>query len=313
MRAVEYDRYGAASVLEVRDVPRPVPARGEVLVRVRAAALNPKDVIVRSGRFSLLAGRRFPKRVGFDWSGEIAEMGPGVEGVALGTACFGMLGGYQGGACAEYLLTRPETFAAKPARLDHVAAAAAPLAASTALQALRDLAHVRPGARVLINGASGGVGVFAIQVAKVLGAHVTTTSSAANLELCHRLGADVSLDYRATDALAGDERYDAVLDVFGNRTLAEARRVLGARGAFVKTVPKVRDLLDVAWTRLSWPRAYLVVVRPRARDLALVARWLDEGKVVPVVDAVYPLERIAEAEAHVETKHTRGKVVVTVP
>lgn len=312
MRAVEYDRYGPASVLEVRDVPRPVPGRGEILVRVRAAALNPKDVVVRGGRFRLLSGHRFPKRVGFDWSGEIAEVGPGVEGVGVGAAYFGMLDGYQGGACAEYLVTTPEASAPKPSRLDHAAAAAAPLAASTALQALRDLARVGPGARVLVHGASGGVGVFAIQIAKILGAHVTTTSGAANLALCRRLGADVSLDYRVTDPLAGDRRFDVVFDVFGNRTLREARRVLGSRGVLVKTVPRVRDLLDVALTRLSRPRAYLVVVRPRARDLALIAGWLDEGKVVPVVDAAYPLDRIAEAEAHVETKHTRGKVVVTV-
>jgi NADPH:quinone reductase-like Zn-dependent oxidoreductase len=281
-------------------------------VRVHAAALNPKDVVVRSGRFRLLSGRRFPKRVGFDWSGEIAEVGPGVEGVAVGAAYFGMLGGYQGGACAEYLVTRPGASAPKPSRLDHAAAAAAPLAASTALQALRNVARVHAGARVLVNGASGGVGVFATQIAKLLGAHVTTTSGAANLELCRSLGADVALDHRATDALAGPERYDVIFDVFGNRTLREARAALGARGVYVKTVPRPRDLLDVARTRLSWPRAHLVVVRPRARDLRVIARWLDDGKLVTVVDATYPLERIADAEAHVATKHTRGKVIVTV-
>jgi NADPH:quinone reductase-like Zn-dependent oxidoreductase len=122
----------------------------------------------------------------------------------------------------------------------------------------------------------------------------------------------VALDYRAADPLAGPGRFDVVFDVFGNRTLREARRVLTAHGVFVKTVPKPRDLLDVVRTRFSFPRARLVIVRPRARDLELIARWLDEGKIVPVVERVYPLDRIAEAEAHVETKHTRGKVVVSV-
>ncbi len=312
MKAVEYDRYGSASVLAVRDVPRPGAGRGELLVRVRAAALNPKDVIVRSGKFRLLSGRKFPKRVGFDWSGEIAEVGPGVTGVAIGAAYYGMLGGYQGGACAEYVVVRPAECAPKPARLGHLEAAAAPLAASTALQALRDVAHLGPGMRLLVHGASGGVGVFAIQVAKLLGAHVTSASSAANLELCRKLGADVALDYQAADPLAGPGRFDVVFDVFGNRTLREARRVLTARGVFVKTVPRPRDLLDVVRTRFSFPRAHLVIVRPRARDLELIARWLDEGTVVPVVERAYPLDRIAEAEAHVETKHTRGKVVVSV-
>jgi len=296
----------------VREVPRPSPGRAEILVRVRAAALNPKDVIIRSGKFRFLSGRRFPKRVGFDWSGEIAEVGPGVTGLPLGAAYYGMLDGYQGGACAEYLVVRPAQCAPKPTRLDHVEAASAPLAASTALQALRDVAHLEPGMRLLVNGASGGVGVFAIQIAKLLGAHVTSASSAANIELCRRLGADVTLDYRAVDPLAGPERFDVVFDVFGNRTLPEARSALTARGVFVKTVPKVRDLLDVARTRFSFPRAHLVIVRPRARDLELIARWLDEGKVVPVVERTFALDRIIEAEAHVETKHTRGKVVVSV-
>lgn len=311
MRAAEYDRYGPASVLVVRDVPRPRPRRGELLVRVRAAALNPKDVIVRSGRFRLLSGGRFPKRVGFDWSGEVAEVGAGVEGVPLGTAYYGMLDGFQGGACAEYLAVHPSGCAPGPSRLGHVEAASAPLAASTALQALRDLARLGPGMRLLVNGASGGVGTFAIQVAKLLGAHVTAASSARNLELCRRLGADVAFDYRATDPLSAPERFDVVLDVFGNRTLQEARRVLPPHGVFVTTVPRLGAFLDVARSRLSPPRAELVLVRPRAADLRLIAAWLDEGKLVPVVEQAYPLDRIAEAEAHVETKHTRGKVVVT--
>jgi NADPH:quinone reductase-like Zn-dependent oxidoreductase len=312
LKAVEYDRYGPASVLAVREVPRPSPGRGEILVRVRAAALNPKDVVVRSGKFRLLSGRRFPKRVGFDWSGEIAAVGRGVTGVPIGAAYYGMLDGFQGGACAEYLVARAAECAPKPSRLDHVEAAAAPLAASTALQALRDVAHLEPGMRLLVHGASGGVGVFAIQIAKVLGAHVTSASSAANVELCRKLGADVALDYRAVDPLAAPARFDVVFDVFGNRSLPEARRALRPRGAFVKTVPKLRDVLDVVRTRFSFPRAHFVVVRPRARDLELVARWLDDGKVVPVVERTFALDRIVEAEAHVETKHTRGKVVVSV-
>ena len=311
MKVVEYDRYGPARVLVIRDVPRPSPRRGEILVRVRAAALNPKDVVVRSGKFRVLSGRRFPKRVGFDWSGEIAEVGAGVIGVPIGAAYYGMLDGYQGGTCAEYLVVRPAECAPKPSRLDHVQAAATPLAASTALQALRDIAHLEAGMRLLINGASGGVGVFAIQIAKLLGAHVTSASSATNLELCRKLGADVALDYRAADPLAGPERFHVVFDVFGNRTLREARRVLLSRGIFVKTVPKPRDLLDIALTHFSFPRVHLVRVRPRVRDLELIARWLDDEKVISVVDNTYPLERIVQAEAHVETKHTRGKVVVS--
>jgi NADPH:quinone reductase-like Zn-dependent oxidoreductase len=313
VKAVEYDRYGAASVLVLRDVQRPVARRGEVLVRVRAASLNPKDVLIRSGKFRMISGSRFPKRVGFDWAGEIAAVGPGVDGVRIGAAYYGFLDGYQGGACAEYLVARLGESAPMPSRLDFLEAAAVPLAASTALQALRDVAHVQRGTRLLVHGASGGVGVFAIQIAKhVLGAHVTTTSGEANLALCRRLGADVALDYRSADPLAGGERFDVVFDVFGNRRFAEARPVLDRRGVYVKTVPKARDFLDIARTLVTFPRARLIVVRPRARDLAFVGQCVDEGTVVPVVDKAYPLDRIAEAQQHVETKHTRGKVVVRV-
>lgn len=312
MRAVEYDRYGPASVLVARDVPRPAPRRGELLVRVRAAALNPKDVLVRAGKFPLLSGRRFPKRVGFDWAGEIAEVGAGVAGVAPGAAYYGMLDGFQGGACAEFLSVRPGTCAPKPGSLDFERAAAVPLAASTALQALRDVARVAPGMRVLVNGASGGVGAFAIQIARILGARVTTTSSAGNLDLCRRLGADVALDYRAVDPLAGPDPFDVVLDVFGNHRFRDARRALARRGVYVSTVPKAHLLLAAARTLLTWPRARLVAVRARAADLALIARHVDEGRLVPVVEHVFPLDRIVEAEEQVGSKHTRGKVVVRI-
>ncbi len=312
MKAVEYDQYGPTSVLRVREVPQPKPGRGEILVRVHAAALNPKDVLVRAGKLRLLSGGRFPKRVGFDWAGEIAAVGEGVTGVPAGAAYYGMLGGFQGGTCAEYLVARLDQSAAKPTTLDFEHAAAIPLAASTALQALRDLGHVQDGIRVLVNGASGGVGVFAVQLAKILGAHVTATSSAANLELCRRLGADVALDYRAADPLSGVDRYDVVFDVFGNRCYREARGALARRGVYVTTVPKAHVLLDAARTLLTWPRARLVAVRPRSRDLAFLADCATQGKLAPLVEHVFPLERIAEAEEQVATWHTRGKVIVRV-
>jgi NADPH:quinone reductase-like Zn-dependent oxidoreductase len=310
MKAAEYDRYGPATVLAVRDVPRPRAGRGELLIRVRAAALNPKDVVVRSGKFRLFSGKRFPKRVGFDWAGQVEEVGAGVRGIPVGAAYWGMLDGYQGGACAEYLAVKPGDCAPKPARLDFVQAAALPLAASTALQALRDVARAERGMRVLVHGASGGVGVFAIQLAKLLGLHVTTTSGGANAPFCRSLGADVALDYRAADPLSSGDRFDVVFDVFGNRSFAAARPALARRGVYVKTVPKPRDFLDVALTSFGQRRARLVVVRPRAQDLAFLAAAVDEGRLVPVVHEVYPLERIVEAEQQVETKHTRGKVVV---
>jgi NADPH:quinone reductase-like Zn-dependent oxidoreductase len=312
MKAVEYDRYGGPEVLRLVDAPRPRPGQGELLVRVRAAALNPKDVMVRSGKFRVLSGSRFPKRVGFDWAGEIEEVGPGVTGVAPGSAWYGMLDGFQGGACAEYLVVRRDQAAPKPPSLGFPEAAAVPLAASTALQALRLVAKVKPGNRVLVNGASGGVGSFAIQIAKLSGAHVTATASAANLDLCRRLGADDALDYRAADPLSGGDRFDVVFDVFGNRSFGEARRALVKGGMFVSTVPAPRVFLATALTLLTRTRAAFVMVRARADSLERLAEYVDDGKLAPVVEHVFPLERIAEAEAQVGSKHNRGKVVVTI-
>lgn len=313
MRAAVYDRYGPPSVLEVRDVPAPAPRRGEVLVRVRAAALNPKDLLVRAGKLRWASGRRFPKYVGYDWAGEAVAIGPGVTGVRAGDALYGMIQAMRGGACAEYAAVKAGECAPIPAGLDFERAAAIPLAAQTALQALRDLGRVGRGARVLVNGASGGVGVFAIQVAKALGARVTTTSSAPNLEQCRALGADEALDYAAVDALATGARYDVVFDVFGNRRFADARRALDAGGVYVSTVLRAHVFAAVLRTAvLARRRARLVVVRSNRADLERVARLVEGGEVRPVIDSVFPLADIAAASERLATKHARGKVVVRV-
>ena len=312
MKAVEYDRYGSAEVLRLRDVPRPSAGRGEVLVRVHAAALNPKDVLVRSGKFRLLSGRRFPKRVGFDWAGEVQEVGADVESVAPGARWYGMLDGWQGGACAEYLAANLAESAPMPGTLDYEQGAALPLVGSTALQALRDVAGLAPGMRVLVHGGSGGVGSIAIQIARLLGGHVTATASGEGMELCRRLGADAVVDHRAQDALTSAEPYDVVFDVFGNLRFKDARRALTHRGSYVSTVPRRDVLLQTVLTRFSRQRCRLVAVRPRANDLAALTAWVEAGKLEPVVREVFPLDRIGEAEAAAATKHTHGKIIVRI-
>ncbi|MGH7326694.1 MAG: NAD(P)-dependent alcohol dehydrogenase [Candidatus Rokuibacteriota bacterium] len=313
MRRVEYNAYGDSSVLRLQEVPVPRPGRGEILIRVHAAALNPKDVLVRLGKFSLLAGRRFPKRVGSDWAGVVAEVGAGVDGIRPGDALFGMIQSWgAAGTCAEYVTARAAECAPKPEGLSFEEAAAVPLAALTALQALRDVARVQAGSRVLLNGAAGGVGVFAIQLARALGGHVTTTSSAGNLALCRDLGAHVALDYAAQDVLARGEPYDVIFDIFGNRRFADARRALTPRGTFVATVPHRHVLLAVALTLLARQRARLVVVRSRAADLRALGHHVAAGRLRPVIDRVYPLAEIAAAQDHLATRHARGKVVIQV-
>ncbi len=305
MRVVEYDRYGGPDVLRVRTREIPRPKAGQVLVRVHAAALNPKDVLVRAGRFKAITGFRFPRRVGFDWAGEIAE------GEGEGRALFGMMNGWRGGACAEYAVVEHDELADKPVSLSWTDAAAIPLAGLTALQALRDQGRVHAGAHVLVNGASGGVGVYAVQIAKSLGARVIAVTSARNRELVRSLGADEALDYEVTDLRALRD-LDVFFDVFGNRSFAFARPTLVADGIYISTVPKAHVIRDAILTTFAKKRARLARVRSRTADLEHLARMVEAGELRPVVDRVLPLEAVADAHRHIATKRARGKVVLSI-
>lgn len=313
MQQIRLTGFGGPEVLELAEVARPQPERGEVLVRLHAAGINPKDCMVRKGKFRAFTGARFPQGLGHDFAGEVVALGPGVSEPALETPVFGMRNGWRVGAYAEYAVARTDELAPMPAGLDWTQAAAVPLAALTALQALRDLAHTAPGDEVLINGASGGVGTFAVQIAAALGARVTAVCSARNAELVRGLGASAVHDYNDADPLDLPARYDAFFDVFGNKSFPRARRRLKLRGTYVTTVP---NAANVAWhlaTRLSpLQRARLVVVKSRRADLATLAAWIEAGQLHPVVDRSYPLDQAGEAHAYIETKRARGKVVLVV-
>lgn len=312
MRRIEMSRFGAADVLQLAEVPRPRPARGEVLIRVRAAGVNPKDCMVRKGKFQLFTGTRFPQGLGHDFAGEIAELGPGVDHLAPGTAVFGMQNGWRVGAYADYAIARPDALAHLPAGLAWEQAAAVPLAAQTALQALRDLADVGQGSRVLINGASGGVGTFAVQIAHALGAHVTAVCSQRNAELVRGLGADTVHDYNQTDPIDRDEAFDTWFDAFGNKSFPRTRAALTRHGQYITTVPSRANLGWSLATIVSiGRRGRLVLVHSRRRDLETLADWLRTGALHPIVECTYPLAQAAQAHDLIETKRVRGKVVLT--
>lgn len=315
MRALVYDRYGGLDVLQLRDMPLPEAGRGELLVRVRAAALNPKDSFVRKGRFRVVSGRSFPKRVGADVAGEVVARGPGVEGLEAGTDVFGMLQEwtYRRGTLAEYVAIKASEVARMPSSLSFEEAAALPLVSLTALQALRDVAKVRAGDAVCIHGASGGVGTAAIQIAAALGAMVTTTSSAVNRDLCRSLGATDTLDYAVDAPFSGARKYRVVLDAFGNQSLDRVRRALTGDGMYVTTVPSARIVRDAMRTLVGKQRARLVVVKPRTADLDTIAGLVAEQKLRPVIDRVVPFVDAIDGMRHLETKRSRGKIVVTVP
>jgi len=313
MRAVIFNQFGGTEVLEIADIEKPTISADEVLVRVRAAAVNPKDTFVRKGRFQIFTGKQFPLQLGYDFAGEVAAIGNTVTGYEQGQTVFGMLDCWQGRTCAEYVAVGTDNLADMPDALSFEKAAAIPLTASTSLQALRDEANIKDGDHVGINGASGGVGAMAVQIAKLFGTRVTAISSAVNHDFLTELGADTCIDYHDADVAAGEQRFDIFFDVFGNQPFKRIKPVLTRTGTWVSTVVKSHVFISQWVTRLfGRQKARQVVVKARHVDLALIRDWVAAGQLRPIVQDVFPLDKIKEAHAQQETKHTRGKIVVTI-
>ena len=317
MKAVWIERFGGSEVLTCGDRPTPRPAAREVLVAVHAASVNPRDWMIRSGTYVLRALLpRLPFILGSDVAGVVAAVGGQVRRFRPGDRVFAMRPSTDGfGAYAEYVPVRESAVASLPASLDFVPAAAMPLAGLTALQALRDLARLRPGQRVVVVGAVGGVGHYGVQIARALGAaRVTGVCSAANRELALELGCDEVLDYRTTRYQEVLREQDVVFDTIGRGHLRLAAPALNRRGAYLTTVPSGRAIASSIATSV-WPwgrRSRIVVVRARGRDLELLAGWAESGALRSIVDRVAPLERVAELHDHSRTFRTRGKNVIAV-
>ncbi|MFT3927059.1 MAG: NAD(P)-dependent alcohol dehydrogenase [Myxococcales bacterium] len=311
MKAVVYRKYGPADVAHWEDIEEPRCGPAEMLVAVEAAALNPKDVLVRKGKYALLSGKQFPKRLGLDFAGRVTAVGPGVPNERLGKRVFGFFGGFRAlrGSLVDRVVVTQGEVAVVADRVSAEDAAATGLAGSTALQALRDDGKLQRGERVLVIGASGGVGSFAVQLAKKLGATVAASASVRNRELLVSLGADQVLDYASQRAL-GDGPYDLVLDCFGKARADALRPVLAPGGRFVSLVPSAGIVGDIARGVVSGPRTRLTAVRSRQRDLALLASWLDDGSLRPSIERVYARDELIEAMQHLETRRARGKLVV---
>jgi len=322
MKACVYDRYGSPDVLELKEVGVPVPGDDEVLVQVGAASIQPYDWHFMRGLplfVRLINGLRRPKKatiVGSDVAGTVASVGRNVARFRPGDEVFGEV---NTGGCAEYISVHEDKLASKPVNLTFGQAAAVPLAAMTALQALRDSGEVGPGRRVLINGASGGVGTFAVQIAKSLGAEVTGVCSARNVDMVRSLGADHVVDYGERDFARGADRYDVIVDNM-DRSLSDLRRALTPRGTVVLVGGSngrwINGLGRVLKARLLAPlvRQNLRPCQEKAtkEDLAVLKELIEAGKVKPVIDRTFTLSETPEAMRYLETGRARGKVVVTV-
>jgi len=323
VNAIVQDRYGPpGEVLTLREVEPPSVTDDQVLLRVRAAAIHPGDWMVVTGRPYLVRpmfGMPAPKKrtPGFDVAGVVEAVGAGVADLQPGDEVFGQCGG----SCAEYVAVSPERLTLKPENLSFREAAACPVSGDAALRALRDAGRVQPGRRVLINGASGGVGTFAVQIAKSMGAEVTGVCSTRNVELVRSLGADHVVDYTRDDFTRGDRRYDFILDNVGNRSMAACRRVVAPGGRFVpnngtsggRWIGTLGRTLGALVLSALLPRQGRPFVALGARaDLLVLKRLLESGQVIPVIDRAYPLAEVPDAFRYLEEGHARGKVVIEV-
>ncbi len=321
MKATVFTQYGSPDVLHLEEVEKPAPRDDEVLVKVHAASVNAAD-------WHLMRGEPFPARLAFgfpkpkykilgaDISGRVEAVGGNVTRFQPGDEVFGDLSGCGFGGFAEYVCASEDALALKPANISFEEAAAAPMAAVTALQGLRDKGRIQQGQKVLINGASGGVGMFAVQIAKSFGAEVTGVCSMRNLNMARSIGADHVIDYTKEDFTQNAQRYDLILAVNGYHPLADYKRALSPEGIYVMTGGSNAQLfqamlLGPVMSMTGSKKMGNTMAKPNKKDLALLAELLETGKVVPVIDRRYPLREVPEAIRHLEEGHARGKVVIT--
>lgn len=321
MNAAVFHRYGSPEVLQIEELPIPAAGPGQLLLRVRASTIGVADTAGRSGTpaaIRLFVGLRRPKQtvLGTEFAADVAAVGSGVTRFAIGDAVVGATGG-NFGAHADYIVL-PETaaIAKKPANLDYVDSSAVVEGGLTAISFLRDSARLQTGHRILINGASGGVGTAAVQLAKHMGAHVTAVCSTANVQLVRDLGADEVIDYTAHDFTDAEAAYDVIFDAVGKSSFSRCRRALARGGIYLTTVPSLSIMVQTLVTRVGGKRAAIALTGLRSPklkliDLAYLVDLAERGIIRPVVHQTFSLAEVADAHRLVETGHKRGAAVLT--
>ncbi len=320
MKAIVYTQYGPPAVLQFKEVEKPAPTDGQILVKIYAASANPVDWhLMRASPFlaRLAGGLRKPKdpRLGADFAGRVEAVGANVAQFQPGDEVFGA----STGAFAEYICVAESEVALKPAGLSFEQAAVVPVAATTALQGLRDTGQIHTGQRVLVNGASGGVGTFAVQIARAFGTEVTGVCSTRNLDMVRSIGADHAIDYMKEDFTRTGQHYDLIYDAVGNSSVSAYRRALNPGGTCVvagfTSLPRLFEhmLIGPLRSKIGDKKVGLMgTAQIKQKDLVSLRELLEAGKVTPVIDRRYSLREVPEAIRYLEAKHARGKVVITV-
>jgi len=319
MKAIVYRNYGSPDVLKYEEIEKPTAGDDEVLIKVRAASVNPADWHFMRGTsyiLRILTGLRKPKDtpLGRDVAGQVEAVGRNVTQFKPGDEVFGICHG----AFAEYVCTSESALVIKPDNVTFEQAASVPVAAFTALQGLRDKGRIQPGQKVLINGAAGGVGTFAVQIAKSFGADVTGVCSTRNVEMVRSIGADHVIDYTQQDFTKGTQRYDLIFDCVGNHSLSACRRVLNPNGICVLAgaphkvwIVLIRALKALVLSRFVSQNFVIFIARRSKEDLTIMRELMKVGKVTPVIDKRYRLSEVPEAIRYLAEGHARGKVVIT--
>ncbi|MCC5633253.1 NAD(P)-dependent alcohol dehydrogenase [Nostoc sphaeroides CHAB 2801] len=311
MQAVVINRYGGTEVLELTSFPIPKPKLGEILVRIHAASINPLDYKIRSGQLKIFTGKKFPRILGCDFAGEIVDIGSTKTELEVGTRVFGMLNGFKGGAYAEYVSVPVEWLTQIPSKLSYEEASAIPVAARAAKKALRSFVGQTKQQSVLLNGASGGVGTFAVQLARLAGATVTAVCSRDAFNLVEQLGVYRVLDYKDTDFTKIGERYDLVFDIVGNRSFCACAPVLNPGGIYITTAPSVGGIVAQVFAQpLTGKRAEILDISPDGADLMQIASLINENYLRPIVAKVFTLAEAAAAHAYGQSQHPHGKIIL---
>jgi NADPH:quinone reductase-like Zn-dependent oxidoreductase len=321
MKAIVYHNYGSPDVLKCEEIEKPTAADNEVLIKVRAASVNPYDWHFMRGTpylVRIMAGLRKPKnrQLGVDVAGQVEAVGRNITQFKPGDAVFGACRG----AFAEYACTSESALVTKPDNVTFEQAASVPIAAFTALQSFRDKGHIQPGQKALINGAAGGVGTFAVQIAKSFGAYVTGVCSTRNVDMIRSIGADHVIDYTQEDFTKSGQRYDILLDLIANHSLSACRRILNPKGICVTAGGSAgrwmahalaRSIAALVWSQFVSQKFVGCFAKPSKEDLTIMHELMAAGKVTPVIDKRYNLREVPEAIRYLEEGHARGKVVIT--
>ena len=321
MKAFVYTEYGTPDVLHLKEVEKPAPKENVVLVKVHATSANAADWHLLTADIFLVrlqTGLLKPKNtiLGADVAGQVEAVGKDVKQFKPGDAVFGNVFGQNSGSFAEYVTAPESVLVLKPSNLSYDEAAAVPLAAITALQGLRDLGQIQPGQKVLINGASGGVGTFAVQLAKYFGAEVTAVCSTRNLDMAHKLGADHIIDYTKEDFTQNGQQYDLVVAVNGYHPISAYRRALAPKGKYVMVGGSITQffqtvLLGPRMSKSDGQQLGNLTLKPNPKDMPLLKELLETGKVVPVIDKRYTFSQLPDALRYFGEGHARGKIVVS--